>query len=138
MAYAWFWTAEHQRKLSEKIKAARAAKAAGDMDQFRKLNQALAEEQKKSHRQVFSTAPADEALAAIKERIPEIQKQADVSMLVSKWDEQTLKRHASAEKVDLTDLLTREFKSTEKQFKTIEEIRRKKPVPLNEIDKVHD
>jgi hypothetical protein len=35
-------------------------------------------------------------------------------------------------------LLGREFKLEPKQMKTIEEIKRQKPVPLDQIDKLHN
>jgi hypothetical protein len=137
VAYAHFWTAEHQKQLKDKIEAGKAAKSAGDPAQFNKLSKELADEQEKIHREVFSIAPADEAMAALKARLPEIQKQASVSVLVSKWDNQTLGSYKSAQLVDVTDLLVREFKLEPKQIKTIEEIKKQKPVPLDKIDKLH-
>src|SRR5215467_8729093 len=81
VAYAHFWTAEQQKQLKEKADVAKAAKSAGDTAQFNKLSKEMSELQEKLHRQVFSTAPADEAMAALKARLPEIQKQASVSAL---------------------------------------------------------
>lgn len=59
-------------------------------------------------------------------------------MLVPKWDRQTLAGFESAQQVDVTDLLVAEFKLEPKQLKTIEEIRKQKPVLLQKIDKLHD
>ena len=136
VAYAHFWTDEHQRALKEQAQAAKTAQAAGDTSQAKTLQKALADQQHKIHRQVFSTAPAAEALAAIQPRIPEIQKQAGVTALVSKWDEPALKSHETAERVDVTGLLVGEFKPSEKQRKVIEAITAKPPVPLEQIDKL--
>jgi hypothetical protein len=138
VAYAHFWTAEHQQQLKEKSTVAKAAKSAGDLAQFNKLSKEMADEQERIHREVFSTAPAEEAMAALKPRLAEIQKQASVSVLVSKWNEQALESHKSAQHVDVTDLLVGEFKLQPKQMKTIEEIKKQKPVPLDKIDKRHD
>jgi hypothetical protein len=138
VAYAQFWTAEHQKQLKEKAEVGKAAKAAGDKAQFNKLSKEMADEQDRLHRQVFSTAPAEEAMAALQPRLPEIQKQASVTALVSKWDKQALADHKSAQRVDVTDLLVREFKLDPKQMKTIEEIKKQKPVPLDKIDKMHN
>ena len=44
------------------------------------------------------------------------------------------KSHKTAEQVDGTGLLVREFKPTEKQRKVIEGIAAKPPVPLEQID----
>ena len=40
--------------------------------------------------------------------------------------------------MDVTDLLAREFKPGEKQWKVIEEIKKQKPVPLDQIDQMKD
>lgn len=126
VAYAHFWTMEHQRQLKDKAQAAKAAKATGDKAQFDKLSKELADQQERIHREVFSTAPAEEAMAALKARLPEIQKEAGVSALMSKWDKHAMESNKSAEKVDVTDLLVREFKLEPKQIKTIEEIKKQK------------
>jgi len=136
VAYAHFWTEAHQRNLSGRTKAAKDAKAAGQTERAEEIGAALKKEQERIHRQVFSTAPVDDVLADIKVRLPEIQKEAGVSKLVSKWDEATLKQHRKAEKVDVTDLLVSEFKPGEKQLKVIADLKTKKPVPLDEIDKL--
>jgi hypothetical protein len=138
VAYAHFWTAEHQQQLKEKRGAGKAAKAAGDLAQFNKLSKEMAAEQERIHREVFSTAPAAEAMAALQPRLAEIQKQASVTALVSKWDTQALASYKSAQQVDVTDLLVHEFKLEPKQMKTIEEIKKQKPVPLDKIDKLHN
>lgn len=137
VAYAHFWTAEQQQQLKEKAEVAKAAKSAGDTAQFNKLSKEMSELQEKLHREVFSTAPAEEAMSALASRLPEIQKQASVSALVSKWDKQALATYDSAQQVDVTDLLVREFKLDAKQMKTIDEIKKREPVPLDKIDKQH-
>lgn len=138
VAYAHFWSPEHQQWLKERMKDAKAAKAAGKQAQFEKLSKEMADEQKRIHREAFSTAPAEQAMAAIKPRLPEIQKQANVSAIVSKWDKEALSSFKSAEQVDVTDLLVAEFKLEPKQLKTVDEIKKQKPVPLDQTDKMHD
>jgi hypothetical protein len=138
VAYAHFWTPEQQQQLKEKADVAKAAKSAGNQAQFNKLSKEMSDLQEKLHREVFSTAPAEEAMAALKPRLAEIQKQASVSVLVSKWDKQALGSYKTARQVDVTDLLVRDFKLDPKQLKTIEEIKKQKPVPLDRIDKMHD
>ena len=138
VAYAWFTSTDHRRVLDKQMDSAKAAKAAGDTAKFEELSKALSELQAEMHRQVFSTAPATGALVALKERLPDIQKQAGVSALISKWDDAALKQNKSATQVDVTDMLASEFKPGEKELKTIESIKKQKPVPLNEIDKMKD
>jgi hypothetical protein len=138
VAFAHFWSAENQARQREQMKAAHDAKAAGDTNRFDKLAKELAAEQRRGHRQVFSTAPADEALAALQPRLAAIEKEAGVSALVSKWDQPALASRPRAAQVDVTDLLAREFKPDEKRLKTIEEIKKQKPVPLDQIDRMKD
>ncbi len=136
VAYAHFWSEPYQGKLKEQIGAARAAKQAGDTALSKELAGTLRQTQDQLHRQVFSTAPADEALAAIRERIPEIKKQAGVTVLVSKWDAPALAPYPNAEKVDLTGQLVREFKPAEKQLKVIADLQKQKPLPLEKCNEL--
>jgi hypothetical protein len=136
VTYAWFWTDTQQRQLKELTQSARAAKAAGETKRFQELSATLRRLQDEMHREVFSTAPADRALAAIKERIPEIEKSAGVAALVSKWDEPALRKYPDADRVDVTGQLVQEFKPTEKQLKVIADLQKQKPVPLEECNEL--
>lgn len=131
VAYSWFVSDAQQVKLKEQMAVARAAKQAGDEAKLKEYSTALSALQDQMHREVFSTAPAAEALALIKGRIPEIEKAAGVSNLVSKWDEPLLKNYKGAEKVDVTDELVRAFlKPTEKQLQVIAGIKKSAPLSL--------
>jgi len=136
VAFAWFWSAAHQNQLNEQMRAARAAKAAGDTNRFNELGTALREQQDRIHREGFSTAPPTEALAELKVRLPEIQRAAGVSVLVSKWDEGSLRQFKGAQQVDVTDQLVREFNPTEKSLKTISELEKSKPLPLDQCNEL--
>ena len=136
LAYAWFWTEAHQRQLKELMQAARAAKAEGQTNRWQQLEATLRQHQDDVHRECFSTAPAPEALAAIQNRIPEIQKEADVIMLVSQWDEEKLRQYPNAEKVEMTDRLVQEFQPTEEQRKVIADLRKRNPLPLEKCNEL--
>lgn len=137
IAYAYFWSPAHQTNLQQRIAAAKAAQKAGDVTNYMESATALKAEQEQAHRQVFSTAPVDEAMAAIKERVPEIQKQAGVTILISKWDEPALAKYKNGTQVDVTDQLVHEFiQPNDKQLKTIQELEKSKPLPLDECDKL--
>lgn len=137
VAYAHFWSAPYQKDLQERVARARAAKQAGDTAKLKEYSAALRAEQDQAHRQVFSTAPVDDALAAIKEHIPEIEKQAGVSTLVSKWDGKTLQAFKDARRVDVTDQLMHQFfEPTEQQLKVIASIENQAPVPLEKCDEL--
>ncbi len=81
---------------------------------------------------MFSTAPADEAFAALKDRLPAIQHELGVTRLVSKWDEAALKGVPASSRVEATDRLAREFNPGPKQLQAIEQVKKAKPVPLAE------
>jgi hypothetical protein len=136
LAYAEFWTPAHQNRISDLVKNARAAKAAGETERFNKLEAEIKSEGATNHLQVFSTAPVDEILARMKEHVASVQKEANVSRLISKWDEPALKELKRAERVDVTDLLLREFTLNEKQQKVVADLRKKKPLPLKEAEEL--
>lgn len=136
VAFGSFWSEAHQRALNERMKAAKEAQAAGDTNRFVELKAAVKAEQEKVHLQVFSSAPVDDVLAGMKDRVQAIQKEAGVSQLISKWNEKTLAEHKGDEKVDVTDLFLRGFKLNERQMKTVEEMRKRPPVPLEEAEEL--
>jgi hypothetical protein len=135
VAFAHFWTEAGQKKIQQLMADAKKAKESGDKKQMEELEKQGKEGQQKIHRQVFSTAPIDEILDEIKDRLPEIQKKAGVSVLISKWDEEKLKQYPSAEKIDVTDPLVELFKLDEKQQKVLESIKKAKPVSVEEADR---
>jgi hypothetical protein len=135
VAYAWFCSDTQQTKLKKEMAAARAAKQSGDEAKLKEYSAALRAKQDQMHREVFSTAPADEALREIRGRIPEFEKTAGVPDLVSKWDELSLNHYKGAEKVDVTDKLVRAFfNPTDKQLKVIEGIKKSDPIPLEKCN----
>ena len=92
----------------------------------------MKERQSRSHLQVFSTAPVDDAMAALRERLPQLAEQAGVGEFVSQWDEAALRKFPVDARIDVTDLLVQEFKLPEPQKKMLEGIKRATPVPLDE------
>jgi hypothetical protein len=133
IAYAHFWTDANMRKIKE---MSEEAKANGQTERFTELSAKLKMEQERNHLQVFSTAPVDEVLAGMKERVAAVLKESGVSRLVSKWDEKTLKAYKSVQQVDVTDQLLREFKLNEKQLKVVADLRKQKPLPLDKAEEL--
>lgn len=123
-----------QQKLMAPLRAAhQAAKQAGDRAEVEKLEARGRALQQSAHRQAFSTAPVDDLLEQIAEALPAIRRDAGVTALVSIWDAAGLARHAGAERVDVTDALVDAFQPTARQRKTVEEIRKQKPLPLDKV-----
>jgi hypothetical protein len=136
VAYAHFWSDAHQRELNDLSKAAQAARAGGHEERFKELDAALKKGQERIHLQVFSTAPVDDVLAGMKDRLAAVEQEAGVATLVSKWDGPELKKHKGARQVDVTDLLLREFKLDEKKMKVVQDVRKQKPLPLDRAQKL--
>ena len=137
VVYAWFTSDTNMAKLKAEVAAAQAAKTSGDEAKFKQLSTALRSKQDQIHRELFSTAPADEAMVEIKNRIPEIEKTAGVTDLVSKWDARVQTDFKGAEQVDVTDQLVRVFITpTDKQLKVIESVTKSKPLPLDKCNEL--
>lgn len=134
VAVAYAHSDWNDKRLKAKMAEMEKAKAEGDTKKIRELEAWGPAQQAKIHRQGFSTAPVDDILEHIKDNLPQICKQADVTALVSKWDKKTLKHYKSAELIDVTDLMTAAFGPDEKALKTIEQIKKKKPVPLWQLE----
>jgi hypothetical protein len=138
VAYAWFWSDAGAEKQKALLAAVAAAKKSGDAKKIAESEKSLKDARDENHRQVFSTAPVDDVLAAVKDRLPDLKEKANVTELVSKWDEVALKKYPAAEKVDVTDELIHEFlpQPKEKQLKVIGQIKKSIPVPLEKADEL--
>jgi hypothetical protein len=134
IAYAHFWSEDYQRRLNATVNAAKAARATGATNRALALEAVIQMANATNHLQVFSTAPVDGILASLPLTV--IQQKANVSRLVSKWDDQTLRQFPRAERIDVTDELLREFRLTDKQKSVIADLCRKQPLPLGKAQKL--
>ncbi|NNM31187.1 MAG: hypothetical protein HKO57_16855 [Akkermansiaceae bacterium] len=119
--------------LAAKMDEQRKAREEGDKKKLEELEAWGKAQQELLHRQGFSTAPVDDILAHISGPLAEIRKEANVQLLISKWDRKKLALHESAETVDVTVRLVDAFKPNERQRKHALEIRKHDPVPLDEL-----
>jgi hypothetical protein len=132
VAYAYFWSKPVAQERNALLARAMEAKAAGDAAALKDLNARLGSMQRQSMLEVFSTAPADEAFAALGEKLPAIESQLGVAGLVSKWDSGALGSTPAASRVDATDALVRALcpKPNQKMQDMIASIEAAKPIPL--------
>lgn len=114
------------------------AKASGDLKRVSEIEAEGATRQKLMHKQGFSTAPVDDILEQIKDRLPAIKKKAGVIDLVSKWDKAGLARYKDAELVDVTMALADAFNPNDRQRKSAMEIQKHDPIPLEQAEKIKD
>jgi hypothetical protein len=131
VAYAHFWSSPASQERDAAIAAAKSAKAAGNTAEFEQRSKALADHQKKMHEQVFSSAPAVEAMAALAPKEAALRREIGVARFVSKWDDKSLRSVKEEDRVDVTDRLVREFITpTEKQQKVLDSMKTKPPISL--------
>lgn len=121
--------------MAEMMEEYRKAESEGDKKRVEELRSWGKAQQALRHKQGFSTAPVDDILEHITDQLPAIKRQANVELLVSKWDTKTLARHKSAQHVDVTMLLVETLKPNEKQKKSAIEIQKHDPVPLQEMER---
>jgi hypothetical protein len=133
IAIAFARSPAHEKELQQLMTEHRKAKEAGDLDKVANLEAEGKAWQEKAHKQAFSTEPVDDLLLHITNALPEIQKAAGVTVLISKWDEAALKKHARADKVDVTLQLVDAFQPNERQRKHAIEIQARKPISLERI-----
>jgi RNA polymerase sigma factor (sigma-70 family) len=114
------------------------ANAAGDLETVAKLKAEGKALQIKLERQGFSTVPVDDILAHITNALPEIERSAGVTSIISKWNETELKKHPNAEDVDVTLKLIDALQPNERARKSAIEIQKQKPISLEQADKIKD
>ena len=129
VAIAYCGTPRQNAQIKQMMAEHKQAQAAGDTKRAKELKAQGRAGQKRMHRQGFGTEPVDDILETIKDKMPEIAKQAEVAAIVSKWDDKALAQYKSAQQVDVTDLIVAQFNPGKKQLKWIEDIKTRKPIP---------
>ena len=122
-----------KRRFESLMAEYKKAKAADDQKRVQELEAQGKAGQDLLHKQGFGTWPVDDILEHIQAEIPKIAEQAGVQVIVSKWH--IVYQQPGTEFVDVTDLVVKPFNPDEKALKTIQELRKHKPVPLDEIEK---
>ena len=126
------------KELADKKAEYDKAKAEGNQARVAELEAWGKALQIRLHKQGFSTAPVDDILKHVKDKMPEIAKSAGVGPIVSKWDKATLAKYMSAEQVDITMALINAFHPTEGQLKAAIDIQKKTPISLKEAENIND
>jgi hypothetical protein len=135
IAIAWAGTEIFKSELSDLRRRHAEAEESGDTELASKLESQGRKSQEQLHRQGFSTAPVDGILARFQEPIAAAMEEAGVDLIVSKWDEETLARYASAEQVDITMELVLAMEPDERQLGFVRRMGDKPPIPLEKLDK---
>jgi hypothetical protein len=133
MAYAG--TDMAAEKLQELRSKRDAADAAGDKELAAKLDEEGAAWQHEMHLQGFSTAPVDEIIELIEDKLPAIMEKHAVSAIVCKWDETALAEYPDAKRINVTMDLVDALNPNERQRWAAEEVQAKRPMPLKKAKK---
>jgi hypothetical protein len=124
-------TDPHSEELNARYEK---AKAAGDEERIKQLEAEFKVLQEIVHKQTFSTWPVDNILEQIEDQIPAIAKQADVEIIVCKWD--IVYQKDGIEFIDVTELMVQPFKPDEEAMRIItEQFPKQDPVPLKTAEK---
>ena len=138
IAVAYAGSACMEKRMRDSKARYQKAKERGDKKELAKIEAKNRARQSQLHKQGFSTAPVDDLLACIADELPRIQKSAEVTKLISKWDKAELAKHPGAEQVDLTMQLVDAFHPNERQRKTAIEIQKHKPISIEQAGKTKD
>jgi hypothetical protein len=130
VAFACFSRPEHQAELKRLMAEGKAAQERGDAARYQEIKKQVTAAQRALHLQVFSTAPIPDALAQLADKRLAVEREAGVRRLVSKWDEDGLEGVAEADRIDVTELLVRDFALNERQRETMRQLAGKEPMPL--------
>jgi hypothetical protein len=108
------------------------AKTEGNEKRIKELETEGPALQELIHKQGFGTWPVDNILEQIKDKIPDIAKEAKVDVIVSKWN--IVYQQKGVEFVDITDFMVKPFNPDEATLNIVEEIKKQDPVPLDELN----
>jgi hypothetical protein len=123
---------ERMRGLQAELAEAQEAGDEARVAELEVMGPAL---QAEIHRQGFGAAPVDDIVALIADELPGIAAKAGVDVIVSKWV--VAYRHQESETVDVTERLASAFDPDEATWRSIRDLVKTAPVPLEDLAK-HD
>jgi hypothetical protein len=123
-------------QVQEKMKEMEKAKAAGDTQKVKELEEWGQSSQAKAHLQGFGTAPVKNLLERVNKELAQAAQQAGVDIIVSKW--QIDYQAKDAQVVDMTDAIVALYKPSEETLKIVEEMKKQQPVAEEELLKMKD
>jgi hypothetical protein len=132
VAVAYGRSNEFKSQIDELMANYEKAKASGDEKRVKEFEAEGPARQELLEKQAFSTWPVDNILEQIEDEIPKIAKQADVDVIVCKWD--VIYQRSEVEFVDVTDLMINLFDPDEETLKIVEELKATDPIPLEELE----
>jgi hypothetical protein len=136
LAVAYYNTEAHISYV-EGLKTEHAeAEAAGNEERVKELEAIGEASQELAHKQAFSTWPVDNILGIIEGEIPELAQQADVDLIICKWD--IVYQRSGVEFIDVTDLMVKLFNPDEQMLEMLQQMKKQNPIPLEELEKMDE
>ena len=132
IAIAYYNTEAHKSYIEGLKTEHEKAEASGDKERVKELEAIGEASQELAQNQAFSTWPVDNILETIDGKIPEIAKQADVDLIVSKWN--IVYQQSGLEFIDVTDVIVKLFDPDEQMLEMLEQIKKQDPIPLEELE----
>lgn len=121
--------------FAESPKATRAeyekARQEKNDQRMKEIGSRMKLQQRRAHEQGFSTGSVAGCLAKIKDSLLAVAKQANVQIIVSKWE--LNHQSESVQLVDVTDELVALFHPSEKVLGWVKSCRNRDPLPIEEI-----
>ena len=106
------------------------AKLAHNVDRMKELQDKMRLAQRRLDEEAFSTGSVNSIMATLKNSLPSVAKEANVDIIVSKWELNF--RPANSEIEDVTDKLVALFHTSEQGWKWAKEIQQRPPVPIEQ------
>lgn len=131
IAVAWANSTEFKEAMQSVETDFKQAKESKNENRVKEISDEMKSRQRRAHEQAFSTGSVAPIMARIKDRLPEIARQADVMLLVSKWE--LPYQSAEITPVDVTDKLIALFHVSERGLKWSREIQQKPPLALEQL-----
>jgi hypothetical protein len=106
------------------------AQKSGDNKQIDQLKKQAESMQLRMHLQAFSDGPVDDVIAAVRDKLPVVAKQANVAAIVRAADHHDA---ISVELVDVTDELVALFNPDKQTLQVVKDVRHTKPTAIEEV-----
>ena len=135
VAVAFVASGLFEKELQQWNQEKKEAKQEGNIKAAEKIDAKMLLRQKLVHHQGFGTTSVENILQHIHDQLPDIANKAGVDVIVSKWA--IAYQADQVEFVDVTDLMIEPFKPSERTKAIIRDLRTKKPVDWEVIEK-HD
>lgn len=131
VAVAYAGSSFQKKTMMELMTRMRQAKESGNTKEVARIEAEGKAWQAALHKQGFGTAPVDDLLAHITDKLPAIRTETGVTRLVSKWNKAELEKRPAPMQVDVTMRLVDAFEPTETQRKRAVEIQQRKPEKMD-------